>query len=110
MITWYIELYMHTLYTVVRHAPHSSSRDHNSSTAHRFNCCIRRLKQSRTSLHAPGPQPGLTTASGRDDAVDVSHRQELSTKSDWQLVHRYTRTVLLLLWACEPVSLILPNY
>ena len=57
----------------------------------------------RTSPYSPDPQPGsLTTASGRDDAVDVSHRQELPTRSGCQLliVCRYARTgELLLLWA-----------
>ena len=56
----------------------------DSSTAHQFSCCIHRLKRSRTSPHSPGPQPGtLTTASGVDDEVDVSHRQELSTGSSY---------------------------
>ena len=56
----------------------------DSSTAHQFSCCIHRLKRSRTSPHSPGPQPGtLTTASGADDAVDVSHRQQLSTSSSY---------------------------
>ena len=40
------------------------------------------LKRSRASPHSPGLQPGtLSTASRADDAVDVSHRQELSTSS-----------------------------
>ena len=44
----------------------------NSSTAHQFSCCVRRLKRLRTSPHSPGPQPGtLSTASGADDAEDV---------------------------------------
>ena len=60
---------MHTLYTIMQHAPHSS-RDHSSSTAHQFRCCVHRLKRSRTSPHSPGPQPGsLITSSGRDDAI-----------------------------------------
>ena len=65
-----------------QHAPqqqHSchTHENHNSSPAHQFSYCIHRLKRSRTSSYSPGPQPGtVTTASGKDDAVDVSHRQE----------------------------------
>ena len=56
----------------------------NSSTAHQFSCCMHRLKRSLTSPLSPGPQVGtLTTASGRDDAVDKSPRQELSTSSSY---------------------------
>ena len=40
------------------------------------------MKRSLTSPHSPGPQPvTLSTASRADDAVHVSHRQELSTSS-----------------------------
>ena len=43
---------------------------------HQQRCCIYRpKKRSRTSPLSPDPWPGtLTTASGREDAVDVSHR------------------------------------
>ena len=45
---------------------------------------MHRLKRSRASPHSPGSQPGtLTTASGADDAVDVSHRQESWTSSSY---------------------------
>ena len=48
---------------------------------------MHRLKQSRTSPHSPGPQPEtLTTASGPDDAVDVSHGRELWTSSSYTAV------------------------
>ena len=60
------------------------TRNNNSSTAHQFSCCMHRLKRSRTSPHSLDRQPGtLTTASGTNDAVDVSHRQELSTSSSY---------------------------
>ena len=40
------------------------------------------MERSGTSLHSPGPRPGtLSTAPGAEDAVDLSHRQELSTSS-----------------------------
>ena len=65
-------------YSHYTHAYHNSS----TRTTHQYSCCIYRLKLSHASPHSPGPQTGtLTTASARDDAVGVSHRQELSTSS-----------------------------
>ena len=93
-------LYAYTNYSSKTHnTPHSSStrithESHNSCTAQQFSSCmLHKLKRSRTSPHSPDPQPAtITTASERDDAVDVSHRQELSTSSGWQLA--YTRTAV----------------
>ena len=102
--------YAYTIYSSIEHnTPHSSSTriTHTRIPTHearegrsakreallRHSCCIHRLKRSRTSPHSPGPQPiTLITASVRDDAVDVNHRQELSTSSGWQLA--CTRTAV----------------
>ena len=52
---------------------------HNSTTTHLraphtpVQLLHRQKRSPRTNPHSPGPQPGaLTTASGRDDAVDAS--------------------------------------
>ena len=93
--------YAYTIYSSIEHnTPHSSSTriTHTRIPTHearegrsakreallRHSCCIHRLKRSCTSPHSSGPQPRtLTTASGADDAVNVSHRQELSTSSSY---------------------------
>ena len=75
---------------------HDRHENDNLSTAHQFSCWVHRLKRSRTSPHSPClQQETLTTASGADNAVDASHRQEQSTSSSY--------------WCCcGPESLILP--
>ena len=57
----------------------TTTRPRNTSSAATY---VHRLKRSRTSPHSSDPQPGThSTASGADDAVDVSHRQELTSSS-----------------------------
>ena len=75
------------MYSKISHDTLHNS-NHNSSTAPQFSCYTHRPKRSRTSPHSPDPPlETLTTASGRDYAVDVSHRQ-LSMRSGWQLVYQ----------------------
>ena len=71
----------------------------NSPTAHQLRCCMHRLKRSRKGQHSPGPhrKSHCSIGAGRCRRCEP-YRPELSTMSSWQLVQRYTRTVLLLLW------------
>jgi len=63
-----------------------------------------RKKRSRTSPHSPGPQSGtLTTASGRDDEVDVSHRSSRVVVDEQALLAEQLvsyHCCCILLWAC----------